>query len=840
MPKRKGRGLPKGSSLQKKVKSNANVETTVLDNASNQLEVDPEFVEEQEKGTHGFTLSYSPVPVDPGFVEEQETGTMFTRKRRGRPKRSSVQKKVKLNANAETTVFDNASNELEVDPGFVEEQETGTHGFTLSHSPVPVDPGFVEEQETGTMLKRNGRGRPKGSSLQTKVRQGANVESIVLDRPSNELEVYPEFVEEQETGTMTKGKGRGRPKGSSLQKKVKQSANVKTVVLNNPSNESEVDQEFSGEQKTEMPKNRGRGQPKRTIDLNYQKSVHRNVSSSPINPSNTVETVHGCKESENPDLQIYVLDNPTNESEVAHGLVEEWERDLPKKRGPGRPKRSRGQNYRQGVPRNISSPIISSNMVQVHDCIESESEDMPNEKGQEQPRESRVQNCHRNSNGTVVYDNPSNVKEVSPVCEEGPEAVFNTPMQRGRGRGRPKGSMNQMNHPQNADARVRPKKIVRGVMLEMKRKLSPDGKLDVIIHPERLVAIGPGRKDFITDLSIILRKNARFNVNKWRQVPQSTRDTIVEKILNHWRLPDTDMVRKAIIDEAGRLYRNWRNRLHDYYLMFETKEEALKHVPEDVNGPDWKFLVDYFSSPSFEMISMKNKACRAKQRTLHTSGRKSFQAVSFDARDPATGTEPDLQTLWQITHKRANGEWIDEASKEINDKVTEQVGEMLLENSQDGVEIVEPEIIKTVFKAVVGKKSYMQGFEEGLRSSSSDRVKRLQGELDAQRMETANIKKECKEIRAKLVEVESQLAEERQKREESEVRLVDRQKDMQEINIQVQTAIQSALSQYCPPKTEAVISAEHNEKVAELEAQLHEAEDVITDIRAELARYRRY
>lgn len=69
----------------------------------------------------------------------------------------------------------------------------------------------------------------------------------------------------------------------------------------------------------------------------------------------------------------------------------------------------------------------------------------------------------------------------------------------------------------------------------------------------------------------------------------------------NWRLPDTDMVRKAILDEAGRLYRNWRNRLHDHYLTFETKEEALKHVPDDVNESDWKFLVDYFSSPSFEV-----------------------------------------------------------------------------------------------------------------------------------------------------------------------------------------------------------------------------------------------
>lgn len=70
---------------------------------------------------------------------------------------------------------------------------------------------------------------------------------------------------------------------------------------------------------------------------------------------------------------------------------------------------------------------------------------------------------------------------------------------------------------------------------------------------------------------------------------------------DNWRLPDTDIVRKAILGEAGRLYRNWRNRLHEYYLMFETKEEALKHVPDEINGSDWKILVDYFSSPSFEV-----------------------------------------------------------------------------------------------------------------------------------------------------------------------------------------------------------------------------------------------
>lgn len=60
-------------------------------------------------------------------------------------------------------------------------------------------------------------------------------------------------------------------------------------------------------------------------------------------------------------------------------------------------------------------------------------------------------------------------------------------------------------------------------------------------------------------------------------------------------------MRRAILEEANRLYRNWRNRLHHHYLAFETKEEALEHVPDDICDSDWHFLVDHFSSPAFEV-----------------------------------------------------------------------------------------------------------------------------------------------------------------------------------------------------------------------------------------------
>jgi hypothetical protein len=72
MAKRKGSGRPKGSSVQKKAKQSANVETAILDNPSNELEI--QFLEEQETGGCGLTLSDSPVPVDPEFVEEHEIG----------------------------------------------------------------------------------------------------------------------------------------------------------------------------------------------------------------------------------------------------------------------------------------------------------------------------------------------------------------------------------------------------------------------------------------------------------------------------------------------------------------------------------------------------------------------------------------------------------------------------------------------------------------------------------------------------------------------------------------------------------------------------------------------
>ncbi|KAL3533376.1 hypothetical protein ACH5RR_006897 [Cinchona calisaya] len=47
-------------------------------------------------------------------------------------------------------------------------------------------------------------------------------------------------------------------------------------------------------------------------------------------------------------------------------------------------------------------------------------------------------------------------------------------------------------------------------------------------------------------------------------------------------------------------YRNYWYRLHKIFLKYNTKEEAIKHVPDGVSESDWIWLCDYFTSEKFQ------------------------------------------------------------------------------------------------------------------------------------------------------------------------------------------------------------------------------------------------
>ncbi|WMV29627.1 hypothetical protein MTR67_023012 [Solanum verrucosum] len=70
-----------------------------------------------------------------------------------------------------------------------------------------------------------------------------------------------------------------------------------------------------------------------------------------------------------------------------------------------------------------------------------------------------------------------------------------------------------------------------GLSTQKKRKENDNGKLKVIIPPDRTVVVGPGAKDFVTELSVKVLHNARHDVKNWKGVPDLAKNRIVAYML---------------------------------------------------------------------------------------------------------------------------------------------------------------------------------------------------------------------------------------------------------------------------------------------------------------------
>ncbi|CAJ2645811.1 unnamed protein product [Trifolium pratense] len=168
-------------------------------------------------------------------------------------------------------------------------------------------------------------------------------------------------------------------------------------------------------------------------------------------------------------------------------------------------------------------------------------------------------------------------------------------------------------------------------------------------------------------------------------------------------------------------------------------------------------------------MSERNKSNKAKQVINHICGRKSFQAISYDARDPEIGKEPNFQDLWQMTHMKNSGEWID-GTREVYLKVQEVTSEILQDINED---VDEDQIINEAFQSIVGKRiGYCRGLGVG--------IKPTRGKSSALNQELASERKKRHDIKMKLKEVEAQLQEERHKREEMETQFEETQRQLEE------------------------------------------------------------
>nr|XP_009770444.1 PREDICTED: uncharacterized protein LOC104221145 isoform X2 [Nicotiana sylvestris] len=107
-----------------------------------------------------------------------------------------------------------------------------------------------------------------------------------------------------------------------------------------------------------------------------------------------------------------------------------------------------------------------------------------------------------------------------------------------------------------------------------------------------------------------------------------------------------------VISTMQRLFRAWKARLGRMYSKYNTNEEILSHRLEDVELEDWKYLIQYFESQDFKVVSERNKRNRENQITKHTCGTRSFAEVEESTRNPITEEIDTPDKVWEIQHTR--------------------------------------------------------------------------------------------------------------------------------------------------------------------------------------------
>ncbi|XP_073116456.1 uncharacterized protein [Elaeis guineensis] len=184
-------------------------------------------------------------------------------------------------------------------------------------------------------------------------------------------------------------------------------------------------------------------------------------------------------------------------------------------------------------------------------------------------------------------------------------------------------------------------KNVRGrykcIKVDMRTK---NGPLKVSIPHDILRAVGENARDIVNFCGYVVRTQAPLTTKNWPDVANRVGERMWLQVKEKFKMEDDRNEYRLcifVLATMQRLYRGWRNHLHDLYKKFRTDEKRLANIPEDVTSEDWKYMMAYFSSDTFQKVSKRNVANRAKLVTKHTCGTRSYAEVEESIRDPEIG-----------------------------------------------------------------------------------------------------------------------------------------------------------------------------------------------------------
>ncbi|XP_057546544.1 uncharacterized protein LOC130825374 isoform X3 [Amaranthus tricolor] len=114
-----------------------------------------------------------------------------------------------------------------------------------------------------------------------------------------------------------------------------------------------------------------------------------------------------------------------------------------------------------------------------------------------------------------------------------------------------------------------------------------------------------------------------------------------------------------ILETMQRLYRLYKCRLHYYYKSKKcgnTDDERKKNPPPDLPQSQWEYLIKYYGSDEFKLISARNSKNRnSDKRVKHTTGQLSFpESEDVLVTKKNRGVKLSADKAWLIQHTRKN------------------------------------------------------------------------------------------------------------------------------------------------------------------------------------------
>ncbi|KAJ4975670.1 hypothetical protein NE237_000776 [Protea cynaroides] len=144
--------------------------------------------------------------------------------------------------------------------------------------------------------------------------------------------------------------------------------------------------------------------------------------------------------------------------------------------------------------------------------------------------------------------------------------------------------------------------------------------------------------------------------------------------------------KRYILSNLGHMWSDYKGTLRKKTIeSFRNIRNAPRPMfPIEIPEDQWKHLIDRWSSLEFVAKSEKNKECRKKQKLPHTIGRTSFPQTShLMSLEMPDGRQPSRVELFERTHKRKNGSYIDQDSIEVMEKLEQKLDEQPPDSRND-------------------------------------------------------------------------------------------------------------------------------------------------------------